>query len=84
MWFNKQKVCTLLKEKFGQQDSFVDITECDEYYATLSFKGKRDPKFFIETLGRLPRHNRTYQEKVEYLMKHGYWQRLQQNPVRLE
>lgn len=81
---NKHKLCVLLKENFGTQDNLSTIIECDEKYVNLSFKGKRDPRFFIYTLGRLPRHNRTYQEKVKYLMKHGFWQELQSDHERLE
>ena len=84
VWYNKQKVCNALMSLYGKQDGFVDIAECDEYYTTLSFKGKRDPNFFINTLGRMPRHHRTYQEKVEYLMKHGFWAELQDTPEKLE
>lgn len=82
-WYNKQKICKALIEAYGMQDKFIDIAECDEYYTTLSFKGKRDPSFFINTLNRLPRHHRTYEEKVEYLMKNGFWAELQDDPERL-
>ena len=46
---------------------FIDIVECDEYYTTVSFKGKRDPAFFINVLGRMPRHHMTLEEKMDYL-----------------
>ena len=82
-WYNKQKICKALIEAYGVQDKFIDIAECDEYYTTLSFKGKRDPSFFINTLNRLPRHHRTYEQKVEYLMKNGFWAELQNDPERL-
>lgn len=84
VWVAKQKVCMALKEIFGEQDHFVDIVECDECFAPVSFKGKRDPAFFIYTLGRMPRHNRTYEEKVYYLKKYGFWDDLQKNSARLE
>ena len=73
-----------LQAMYGEQDRFVDIAECDECYTALSFKGKRDPAFFIYTLGRMPRHNRTYEEKVYYLKKYGFWDELQKDPVMLE
>lgn len=84
VWYNKQKICEALKSVYGEQDRFIDIAECDEYYTTLSFKGKRDPSFFINTLGRMPRHHRTYLEKVEYLKKHGFWEDLQKDPEKLD
>lgn len=84
VWYNEKKVMSVLMEIFGEQDDFVDIAECDEYSVHLSFKGKRDPAFFIYKLGRLPRHNYTYAEKVEYLQKAGFWDDLQKDPERLE
>ena len=84
VWYNEKKVMSVLMEIFGEQDDFVDIAECDEYSVHLSFKGKRDPAFFIYKLGRFPRHNYTYAEKVEYLQKAGFWDDLQKDPERLE
>ena len=84
VWYNEKKVMSVLMEIFGEQDDFVDIAECDEYSVHLSFKGKRAPHFFIYVLGRFPRHNYTYAEKVEYLQKAGFWDDLQKEPERLE
>lgn len=84
VWYNKQKICSLLLELNRGQDNFVDIAECDEYYTTVSFKGKRDPAFFLNVLGRMPRHHRTYEEKLEYIKKSGLWEILQSNPDRLQ
>lgn len=84
VWYNKQKLCTLLKETQGAKDRFKDIAECDEYYVRTSFKGKRDPSFFIHTLDRMPRHHRSYEEKVAYLMKNGLWDELQHDSERLD
>lgn len=83
VWLNKAKLSLYLKLCVKQDDKFIDIAECDEYYATLSFKGKRDPSFFIETLDRMPRHHRTREEKIDYLRKAGYLSQLQNDPVRL-
>lgn len=71
-WYNKHKIQTVLLALYGDQDTFQDIAECDECFARLSFKGKRDPNFFITGLGRLPRHRRSSTEKKEYLIKNGY------------
>ena len=84
VWYNKNKVLSMLHEYFYEQDHFKDIAECDEYSVHLSFKGKRDARFFIDTLGRFPRHHYSYYEKVEYLKKNGLWEELQSNPERLE
>lgn len=83
-WINKQKVCYALMILYGKQDNFVDIAECDEYYVPVSFKGKRDPDFFINTLGRMPRHHMTLQEKIDWLMKNGFYKELKNDPQRLE
>lgn len=82
-WINKQKICYALMVLYGKQDNFVDIAECDEYYVPVSFKGKRDPDFFINTLNRMPRHHMTYEEKIEWLMKNDFWDELQNDPERL-
>lgn len=84
VWYNKHKVCSALLEIYKKQDDFVDIAECDEYYTPLSFKGKRDPEFFIKTLGRMPRHHRTYEEKMEYLQNSGCWEELKNDPERIQ
>lgn len=84
VWNVEKKIKMLVAKIFGQQDCFVDIAECDEYSVHMSFKGKRDPKFFIYILGRFPRHHRTRAEKIEYLQKNGLWEDLQRNPEQLE
>ena len=66
------------------KSKFIDIVECDEYYTTVSFKGKRDPAFFINVLGRMPRHHMTLEEKIDYLSKHGLLEGLKKDPERLE
>ena len=85
VWFNKQKVCMTLEEAYrNYTGQFIDIVECDEYYTTVSFKGKRDPAFFINVLGRMPRHHMTLEEKIDYLSKHGLLEGLKKDPERLE
>lgn len=84
VWYNKQKICNALAELFYEQDKFNGIVECDEYIVRLSFKGKRDASFFINELRRMPKHHRSYNEKIKYLKKNGLWERLQQYPERLE
>lgn len=50
----------------------------------MSFKGKRDPEFFIKVLGRMPQHHRTLLEKLEYLEENGLLEELEADPERLE
>lgn len=83
-WYNRHKIQSALLEIFGVQDTFVDIAECDECFTRLSFKGKRDPNFFVYKLGRLPKHHRSKSEKIEYLQKAGLWESLQSNPEFLD
>lgn len=84
VWINQIKLFTAIMSKYSSQDNFLDIVECDEYYAPTSFKGKRDAAFFMEILGRLPRHKMTRAEKIEWLTKNGYYDELSKNPERLE
>lgn len=82
--YNRQKILDCMKSIFVEQDNFADIAEFDEYEVHMSFRGKRDPAFFVNTLGRLPRHHRSKSAKIEYLQKAGLWIGLQQDPERLE
>lgn len=84
IWNNKQRICCALDELFHEQDKLTGIVECDEYMVRLSFKGKRDASFFVNSLGRLPKHHRSYSEKMEYLEKNGLLEELEKYPQRLE
>ena len=84
VWYNRQKILDCMCSMFKEQDQFTDIAEFDEYEVHMSFKGKRDPAFFVNTLGRLPRHHRSIKDKINYLKEAGLWAGLQQNPDRLE
>ena len=84
VWLNKNKVMQLITDLYGEQDKFRDIVECDETEVHLSYKGKRDARFFIYHLHRLPRHHRNREEKIEYLQKNGLWDELLDNPELLD
>ena len=60
------------------------IIQCDEWYCPVSFKGKRNPEFFIWKLRRFPRHNMTMTEQDEYLKKHGLWEQVTAIPGYLQ
>ena len=83
-WYCKNKILEVINDKFINQDTFTDIAECDETFLHLSYKGKRNPRFFIYFLKRMPRHHRSREEKIEYLKKYGLWEELQQSPEFLE
>ncbi len=76
VWYNMQKVFEVLAKVYGKQDTFIDIAEADETFTHTSFKGKRNAEYFIKYLRRMPRHQRSREEKIEYLMKHGLYDEL--------
>jgi len=71
-WYNRHKVCSLIQQIEGEQDSFPSIVEGDEFYIPLSFIGERNKAFFLEELKRMPRHNRNRADKYEYVEQAGY------------
>lgn len=60
------------------------IIQCDEWYCPVSFKGKRDPEFFIFKLHRFPRHNMTKEQQDNYLKDNGLWERVNAIPGYLQ
>lgn len=76
-----------MAEELGALDShgkptlaFEGVTQIDEWYCPVSFKGKRDPEFFIFTLKRFPRHNMTMVEQDNYLKENGLWEQVMAIP----
>ena len=83
-WTCKTKICQAIPKMYGYEDLFKGDMQADEYYVRASFKGKRDPEFFVYTLNRLPRHHMNYYEKVEWLEKNGLYDKLQrEDPEKL-
>lgn len=79
-WMNKIKVCMAIYEKYSEQvKEFKGTVQADEFYAPVSFKGKKDARFFIYTLGRMPRHHRSVEERIDYLQKNGLYNELKAN-----
>ena len=76
VWYNMQKVFEVLAKVYGKQDTFIDIAEADETFTHTSFKGKRNAEYFIKYLRRMPRHQRSREEKIEYLIKYGLYDEL--------
>ena len=75
-WLCRMKVYQTLKSIYGYCDTFNNIIEADGKYERISFKGKKDKNFFIDTLGRLPRHHRSKSERIEYLDSCGKYEEL--------
>lgn len=85
VWLAKTKVNQAIMTMYGYTELFRGQTQADEYYTRAAFKGKRDPEFFIYTLGRMPRHHYNYYEKIEWLEKAGLYEKLQrEDPAFLE
>lgn len=83
VWSCRLKVYQTLKNIYGYCDTFNNIVEADGKYLRVSFKGKRDKNFFVEQLGRLPRHNRSRKDRMEYIDSCGKYQELLQNKPKL-
>lgn len=91
----KLKVMNIIYQNFYSRITAVDEsgnpifkfdneTQCDEWFCRVSFKGKRDPEFFIFTLRRFPRHNYSHEEQIEYLQKHNLYERVMAIPGYLD
>lgn len=76
VWLAKNKVNQAIMDLYGYRDIFRGHTQADEYYTRASFKGKRAPEFFIYTLKRMPRHHYTRQEKIDWLISAGLYDKL--------
>lgn len=84
-WSCRLKVYQTIKNIYGYCDTFNNIVEADGKYLRVSFKGKKDKEFFIDKLGRLPRHNRSRKGRMEYLDSCGKYEELfQSNPKLLK
>jgi transposase-like protein len=66
-WSCKMKIYKMIMNTYDYDTDLDGIVEADGKYERLSFKGCKDRLFFIDTLGRLPRHHRSRQDKMEYL-----------------
>lgn len=84
-WSCRLKVYQTLKNIYGYCDTFNNIVEADGTYVRVSFKGKKDKNFFIDTLGRLSRHHMSKTQRHEYLEKSDKYEELfQSNPELLK
>lgn len=83
VWSCRLKVYQTLKNIYGYCDTFNNIVEADGKYMRISFKGKKDKNFFVEKLGRLPRHNRSIEQRRDYIDSCGKYKELLQNNTKL-
>lgn len=70
--YNRHRICSVILQFAKNTDIFPSLVEGDEYYYPLSFKDRKDPMFFLETLGRMPFTHRNIQQKYDYVAEQGY------------
>lgn len=83
VWSCRLKIYQSIKNIYGYCDTFNNIVEADGKYERVSFKGCKNKGFFIDTLGRLPRHNRSKAQRIEYLDSCGKYNELFKTKPRL-
>lgn len=82
-WLCRMKIYQTLKNIYGYCDTFNSIVEADGKYERISFKGLKDKSFFIDKLGRMPRHHRSKSERIKYLESSGKYEELFNNKPHL-
>ena len=81
VWGCRLKIYQSLQNIYGQKDTFNSLVEADGKYERISFKGCRNKEFFIDTLGRMPRHHRSKNDKEDYLRACNRYEKLfKENP----
>ena len=83
VWSCRMKVYQTIKNIYGYCDTFNSIVEADGKYERISFKGCKDKDYFIDTLGRIPRHHRSRRERFKYIESTGKYKELFKNNSRL-
>ena len=81
---NRNKILAMINDIFMEQDELSGIVQLDERSVHMSYKGKRDANFFVDRLNRLPRHHMSDAEKIEWLKKHGQYEKVAKDPKRLD
>lgn len=76
VWSCRLKVYQTVMNIYGYCDTFNNIVEVDGKYERISFKGCKDSNFFIDKLGRLPRHHRSRRERFKYIEQCGKFKEL--------
>ena len=66
-WLCRQKIQQTLLNIYGYCDTFNSLVEADGKYIDISFKGLRNKSYFIDKLGRMPRHHRSKKQRFKYL-----------------
>lgn len=66
-WLCRMKIYATLSNIYKSEDTFNSIVEADGKYERISFKGCKNKSYFLDTLGRMPRHHRNRYERIAYL-----------------
>lgn len=76
VWTCRMKVYQTIKNIYGYCDTFNNIVEVDGKYERVSFKGMKNKEWFINKLGRLPRHHMSKADRHKYLVSCGKYEEL--------
>lgn len=66
-WSCRTKIYQTIKNIYNQNDVCDGLVESDGTYLRVSFKGCKDKNYFLDKLGRMPRHHRSRADRIEYL-----------------
>lgn len=66
-WTCRLKIYQTLQNVYSQHDICDGLVESDGKYLRVSFKGCKDKSWFIDKLGRLPRHHMSQADRTEYI-----------------
>lgn len=66
-WTCRLKIYQTLQNIYSEHDKCDGLIEADGKYLRISFKGCKDKDWFIDKLGRMPRHHMSRAERIEYL-----------------
>lgn len=66
-WLCRMKIIQTIKNVYSTNDICSGLVESDGKYLRISFKGCKDKSYFIDKLGRLPRHHRSRADRIVYL-----------------
>lgn len=82
-WTCRMKIYQTIQNIYCEHDKCDGLIEADGKYLRVSFKGCKDKNWFIDKLGRLPRHHRSRAERIGYLGD-SYKKLFTENPTMLK
>lgn len=82
-WTCRMKIYQTIQNIYCEHDKCDGLIEADGKYLRVSFKGCKDKDWFIDKLGRLPRHHRSRAERIDYIGD-SYKKLFTENPTLLK